>query len=181
MWKVTLATANFSVAFDFFSRIHVIHPYGIISIWFWSTWWCITLGNFDSTHWSMDCMPMDHVGTNSIFGFRGAFSVLERRNSCLFQNLATAKYLRPVSHDWLASPYMILNPDYSYHPRKNMHKRIGQKITKSIWTPTGWSAESPYTHSMKTKIGGIESPMLGASYASKISHGNHPCGTHQEV
>ena len=41
--------------------------------------------------------------------------------------------------------------------------------------------ESPYTHSMKTKIGGIESPMLGASYASKISHGNHPCGTHQEV
>ena len=36
-------------------------------------------------------------------------------------------------------------------------------------------------HSMKTKIGGIESPMLGASYASKISHGNHLRGTHQEV
>jgi len=34
---------------------------------------------------------------------------------------------------------------------------------------------------MKTKTGGIESPMLGASHASKKSHGNHPCGTRQEV
>ena len=30
---------------------------------------------------AMDCMPMDHVGTNSIFGFRGAFSVLDRQKN----------------------------------------------------------------------------------------------------
>ena len=78
-------------------------------------------------------MPMDHVETsNSIFGFRGAFSVLDRQKN----------------HQVDLDPHWV---------------------------------ESPYTHSMKTKIGGIESPMLGASYASKISHGNHPCGTHQEV
>jgi len=53
-------------------------------------------------------------------------------------------------------------------------------ISSRFGPPCHW-VESPYTHSMKTKIGGIESPMLGASYASKISHGNHPCGTHQEV
>ena len=77
-------------------------------------------------------MPIDDVGTNSIFGFRGAFSVLDRQKN----------------HQVDLDPHWV---------------------------------ESPYTHSMKTKIGGIESPMLGASYASKISHGNHPCGTHQEV
>ena len=79
-------------------------------------------------------MPMDHVGTNSIFGFRGAFSV------------------------------HILDKQKNHQVDLDPH-----------WV------ESPYTHSMKTKIGGIESPMLGASYASKISHGNHQCGTHQEV
>ena len=73
---------------------------------------------------------MDHVATNSIYGFRGAFY-------------------------------------------------FGEKITQVDLDPH--RVESPYTHAMKTKIGGIESPMLGASYASKISHGNHPCGTHQEV
>ena len=73
---------------------------------------------------------MDHVATNSIFGFRGAF------------------------YFWSKNHLVDLDP----------HR-----------------VESPYTHAMKTKIGGIESPIIGASYASKISHGNHPCGTHQEV
>ncbi len=63
-------------------------------------------------------MPMDHVGTNSIFGFRGALFCTRSKN-----------HLVDLDPHWV---------------------------------------EPPYTHSMKTKIGGIESPMLGASYASKI-------------
>ena len=67
--------------------------------------------------------------------------------------------------------------------RAGLFCTIYRKITKSADltgpTPTGWS--DLYTHAMKTKIGGIESPMLGASHASKLSYGNHLRGTHQEV
>ena len=73
---------------------------------------------------------MDHVATNSIYGFRGAFY-------------------------------------------------FGEKITQVDLDPH--RVESPYTHAIKTKIGGIESPVLGALNATKISRGNHPYGTHQAV
>ena len=80
----------------------------------------------------------------------------------------------PLEQPWIACLWTTWEP-IQYLASEEPFSVLDRQKNHQVDLDPHW-VESPYTHSMKTKIGGIESPMLGASYASKISHGNHPCG-----